>query len=84
MVTKIDSYGRIVIPKPIRERLGLQSGVEVELSLEEESLKLIPTGQESGIKEKEGLLVCTSDLSAGADEVLKKVRTRRLKKVAGQ
>ena len=28
---KIDSRGRITIPKPIREQLGLHPGVEVEL-----------------------------------------------------
>lgn len=83
MVTKIDLYGRIVIPKPIRDRLGLQPGAGLELSLEDESLKLTPTRQESGVKEKEGILVCTSDLPAEPEQALEKVRTRRLKKVAG-
>ena len=31
---KLDGFGRVLIPKKIRERLGLETGQELELSVE--------------------------------------------------
>ncbi len=40
MKTSIDKAGRIVIPAAIRERVGLVAGAEIELTLEESSIRL--------------------------------------------
>jgi AbrB family looped-hinge helix DNA binding protein len=32
MITKIDKFGRLLIPKKLREAMGLEAGKEVELS----------------------------------------------------
>lgn len=44
MNVRIDSAGRIVVPKKIRDRLGLQPGCELELeeSADEITLKPVP------------------------------------------
>jgi len=34
MEVTLDKYGRIVIPKPVRERLGLEAGSTLELGVE--------------------------------------------------
>ncbi len=34
MITTIDSAGRVVIPKAIREQAGLQVGAEIEIQLD--------------------------------------------------
>ncbi len=36
MEVTVDDYGRIVIPKPIRDRLGLESGSSLELDVASE------------------------------------------------
>ena len=42
MRVTIDSAGRLVIPKPIRERVGLVAGVEFELREREGRIELEP------------------------------------------
>ena len=51
MEVTVDKYGRIVIPKAVRERLGLQAGSTLELGIEPveggaEAIALRPAGQE--------------------------------------
>jgi AbrB family looped-hinge helix DNA binding protein len=43
MRTTIDSAGRLVIPKHIREELGLTGGSEVELELRDGQVEISPT-----------------------------------------
>lgn len=41
MRTTIDRAGRVVIPAPIRARLGLRPGTELEVILDDSSLRLV-------------------------------------------
>jgi AbrB family looped-hinge helix DNA binding protein len=41
MKTTIDSAGRVVIPAPIRARAGLRPGTEVEILLDDLSVRLV-------------------------------------------
>lgn len=40
MKITIDKAGRVVIPAPLRERLGLEAGTELDVSVEDLSLRL--------------------------------------------
>ena len=40
MRTTIDKAGRVVIPASLRERTGLTSGAEIEITLEDSALRL--------------------------------------------
>ena len=40
MKTTIDKAGRVVIPAPIRERLGLTAGAEIDVSVDETGVRL--------------------------------------------
>ncbi len=53
----IDKAGRLVIPKPVRERLGLAAGAEVELSELRDGLVLKVLSPHPSIEEVDGLLV---------------------------
>lgn len=85
MDVTIDDYGRIVIPKPIRDRLGLESGSSLSLEIAEvdedrRSITLRLKGQESPLQRKGDLLVHTGQLTdEGVDivEVLRDHRTER-------
>ncbi len=53
----IDRAGRIVIPKPIRDRLRLAPGTKLHLSVDEEGLRLAVRAPEPSRIELDGLLL---------------------------
>ena len=56
MRTTIDKAGRLVIPRALRNRVGLASGGEVEIEIDGAALRIEPvTG--SALSENSGLLV---------------------------
>lgn len=56
MRTTIDKAGRLVIPRPLRERVGLAGGGEVEVELDGATIRIQPVA-DRGLLEKDGLLV---------------------------
>ena len=61
MKTVVDSVGRVVVPKPLRDALGLQPGTEVEISRYGAGLQLLPAGRTARLVLEEGVLVATGD-----------------------
>ncbi|MEO6577539.1 MAG: AbrB/MazE/SpoVT family DNA-binding domain-containing protein [Candidatus Limnocylindria bacterium] len=56
MRTTIDKAGRLVIPRPLRDRIGLATGGEVEVELDGAALRIEPVGG-GALREQDGLLV---------------------------
>ena len=90
MEITIDDYGRVVIPKPIRERLGLEAGTELDLQVEQsedggESIRLRPTRQAPALEKEGRVLVHTGTLPETLDPVdsVRETRTRRTAAIAG-
>jgi len=69
MQTSIDSVGRIVIPKPLRDALGLRPGSTVDISRYGAGLQLLPTGRTARLVDEAGVLVATGDTSIDDDVV---------------
>ena len=57
MGSAIDSAGRIVVPKKMRERYNLLPGTELEFVAESEGLLIRPVGNVSALVHKRGVLV---------------------------
>lgn len=69
MKTTIDAAGRIVIPKQLRDAVGLEPGAEVDVSLYGAGIQLIPGGRTARLVRKNGHLVATGEGILGDDDV---------------
>jgi AbrB family looped-hinge helix DNA binding protein len=72
MRTTIDKAGRLVIPKALRDRLGLQPG-EVEIMADGAALRVEPVSGES-LVERDGRLVIPSSGSPLTDDFVRELR----------
>ncbi len=69
MKATIDSVGRILIPKQLREALGLTPGSEVDISPYGGGLAVLPGGRTARIVEEDGKLVGDSS-TVITDEIM--------------
>lgn len=72
MRATIDKAGRLVIPKQLRDCLGLQPG-EVEVTAEGAALRVEPITDDS-LEERDGLLVIPSAGVKITDELVRSLR----------
>lgn len=70
MKASIDSVGRIVVPKPLRDALGLTPGSTVDISRYGAGLQLVPSGRTARLVEEGGVLVATGDIEIDDEDVL--------------
>jgi len=85
MTLKIDSAGRIVLPKPVRERLGLRAGTDLELVESDDGLILRPLKRQASMILVDGLWVHQGKLARASDfdRLLAEDREERMRKAAG-
>jgi AbrB family looped-hinge helix DNA binding protein len=85
MTLTIDGAGRVVIPKPLRDKLGLRAGSTLEVLETPEGVTLKPADQKSPLAMRGGRLVLTSDLPPGWDVVkaIEEEREARDRKILG-
>ena len=86
MKLKIDNAGRIVLPKPVRDRLGLRAGSDLDLAESREGILLKPVRQQPSLVRRNGLLVHSGKLPKGYewDRLIEDDREDRFKKLAGR
>lgn len=78
----IDGAGRLVIPKPIRERHGLHAGRSLEIRTEGERVVLEPVAEEALLTERNGILIVSSELQ-GPPTDHRQQREERLEQLGG-
>jgi len=59
MILRLDKSGRVVLPKPLRQRLGLRVGATLEAKEAGNGLLLLPLRRQPALIERDGLLVHT-------------------------
>ena len=82
MKTVLDRFGRIVVPKEIRQRLGLKPGTEMEIDEHGSEVVLKRIRNETPLKLEEGVLVFTGSATADLMEAIHTHREERLTKIA--
>lgn len=61
MRTTIDRSGRIVVPKAMRDRLGLDGGAEVDIDIVDGRIEIEPAPQPVRLVERDGFLAIEVD-----------------------
>lgn len=67
----VDAVGRIVVPKPLRDALGLGPGAKVDLSLYGSGIQITLSGRTARLVEVDGALVAESETVVTDDDVLR-------------
>lgn len=67
MITTIDRDGRVVVPKPLRDRFNLVAGTELEIEATAEGLTLRKVCNTSPLVREKGVLVHHGDTRAALD-----------------
>ena len=69
MKTSLDSTGRIVVPKPLRDALGLAPGSTLDISRYGAGLQLVPDGRTARVVDEAGVLVVTGETEIDDDDI---------------
>jgi AbrB family looped-hinge helix DNA binding protein len=80
METTLDKFGRVIIPKQIRDHLGLKSGEVLHVEGLEDEVLLKPLREESPLHSKEGVLVFSGTAMGNMMEPVRAHREEQLKK----
>jgi AbrB family looped-hinge helix DNA binding protein len=65
----IDRAGRVVLPKPLRDALGLLPGTKVDISPYGAGAQILPAGRTARLVEEDGVLVAAGDTPVDDDVV---------------
>jgi AbrB family looped-hinge helix DNA binding protein len=69
MEAVVDQAGRVVLPKAIRDALGLLPGTKVDISRYGAGAQLIPAGRTARLVEEDGVLVAAGETPVDDDMV---------------
>ncbi|MCC7341510.1 MAG: AbrB/MazE/SpoVT family DNA-binding domain-containing protein [Bryobacterales bacterium] len=86
MTLKIDRAGRVILPKPVRDRFGLTAGAELEIQETADGLMLRPARRRPSLVTRDGLLLHRGTLPKGADWnlLIEEDRDDRIRSLSGQ
>lgn len=82
----VDKAGRMVVPKPVRDRLGLQREGNLELVESSEGFVLKPVETNTGlVRDEDGWLVIPGDPNERIDwsRIVDDDREERMRKIGG-
>ncbi|MDH4163062.1 MAG: AbrB/MazE/SpoVT family DNA-binding domain-containing protein [Nitrospirota bacterium] len=82
MKTTVDRFGRVVVPKDIRDRLGLRPGSELEIDEKGNEIILKSAEREPALMVKEGILVYSGKATGDLVGAVRAHREERLKRTA--
>ena len=69
MEATIDKFGRIVIPKELRDLFGLKPGSTLKIDSSTEEITLKPVSDDPPLARKKGVLVITAEVHENKDIV---------------
>lgn len=82
METTIDRFGRVVIPKDLREQLDLDPGSVLDVERHEREIRLRPVRPQPDIVVKDGVLVFSGAAVGDFEDAIRTQRGLRIKSVS--
>jgi AbrB family looped-hinge helix DNA binding protein len=82
MKTTIDKFGRLVVPKNIRDSLGLKTGVEVEIEEQGSEIVIKQVEHRMPLRVEDGVLIFAGTATGDITESVRRHREERLSKVS--
>ncbi len=83
MNATIDKFGRVVIPKRLRQRQGMEAGAVVKIEEDGTGIRLTPVCEDSGWVYQDGILVYRGRILRDTSHIVQEMREDRMRKVAG-
>lgn len=86
METTLDELGRVLLPKEVRDDLGLRPGAVLRIEEREAGILLVPEAPEDDdpfLVRKGGVLVFTGQAEGDLEASIQRVRDERDEQVAG-
>ncbi len=80
METTLDRFGRVVIPKRVREDLGLQPGAVLQIKQDDRKIFMELVQEEPRLVVKKGVLVFQGTATGDIEGAIKDHREKRLSK----
>lgn len=81
MITTLDKFGRIIIPKRLRENLGIKPETTLNISEENRRIVIELVKEKNPIVNRDGILVYTGKLDIKISDLIKSDRTKRMRKL---
>jgi AbrB family looped-hinge helix DNA binding protein len=85
MTLTVDKAGRVILPKPVRDRLGLHAGSNLELEETPDGVVLKPVARRPSLVKKGSFWVHTGELPSAYDitKAIDEDREERIRKAWG-
>jgi len=81
MVTTLDKFGRVIIPKRFREQLGINSKSKLKISEDGKRIVIELVQEKKPVVDRDGILVFTGNLEYKKSDLIKSDRNRRMHKL---
>ena len=82
MQVQLDRFGRLVVPKSIRDVLGLEPGSVLDLEEEGGKVLLSPVREEEILEDRAGILVFCGKAETRLGDAVRSTRSQRLADLA--
>ena len=84
METTLDRFGRVVIPKKVREDLGLNPGAVLQIEKREQEIFLKPVQEGPHLFDKDGVLVFSGVANGDIVSKIRQHREKRLNEIGNR
>lgn len=81
MFATLDKFGRVLIPKKVREHLGITPDSSLNIIYEGNRIIIEPISESEPLIEKNGLLIFTGKIQDNLDTVVDRNRSGRMQKL---